>query len=287
MNIEIIKTKAIIKNPYQPRTINIELNLDELISDISKNGLLQPIQVMRKFNNTEEASNLSYILISGQRRLLAMEKLGKTEIAANIVPFEKDYDKTILVNSFSENNKREDFHFIDESEAIYRIANKIYKLEIINSEWSNPTDKSFNDICESLASDLSLSKSFIKQRLIFVKDKLSNPTIREYILNNNLSFTKARDFKIEQLVTVVTTENLNVTFDQENFINQIEWGDKNSPSTYFGIELPGIKLSKSKKKFSKELSKLSKEELIVLENMIKELFIKEIRKEIREKSFEI
>ena len=54
-----------------------ELSIDELAMSIERQGLLQPIVVCPKGDK--------YELILGQRRLMAMEKLGKETVPAMVV----------------------------------------------------------------------------------------------------------------------------------------------------------------------------------------------------------
>lgn len=100
--------------PEQSRVRKIEENVDELAESINVNGLLQPIIVFLRDEN--------YVLVSGQRRLLAFKKLGLTEIAAKVIDEPDDPIKAKAI-SFSENYIRRqlvDRDIVDTCMAFYR-----------------------------------------------------------------------------------------------------------------------------------------------------------------------
>ncbi len=79
--------------------------LNELATNIEKLGLLNPITV------TGPNSNKKYTLIAGQRRLLAVKKLGWTKIPAKIIPVMDEIKAK--ATSFAENMIREDLSGAD------------------------------------------------------------------------------------------------------------------------------------------------------------------------------
>jgi ParB/RepB/Spo0J family partition protein len=84
--------------------------LDELAASIEIHGLLQPVVLAGDFGSPP------YYLISGQRRFLAHEKLGREEIKA---VFTGPLTKTeVIIRSLVENLQRVDLSFEDTSEAI-------------------------------------------------------------------------------------------------------------------------------------------------------------------------
>lgn len=83
----------------QSRTRKIEENTDELAENIRCLGLINPILVFRKKDGR-------YELLTGQRRLIAVEKLGWKEIMANILA-SKPSDAEAKAISLSENIFRE------------------------------------------------------------------------------------------------------------------------------------------------------------------------------------
>lgn len=112
----------LIDNPFQPRIdINVQ-SLNELISSIEQNGLLQPIVV------TEKNEDGKYIIIAGHRRFEAYKIMGKTTIKAT--KLENTEDKQLAILSLTENLMREDLHPIENAIAIKNILdNKIVESQ--------------------------------------------------------------------------------------------------------------------------------------------------------------
>ena len=99
-----VDTASIRPNPAQPRRRVDEGALAELAASIERHGLLQPIVVK------EEGDG--YVLVAGQRRLLAHARLGRERIPALIVTGEPD--ELALI----ENLQRQDLSPLDEAEAL-------------------------------------------------------------------------------------------------------------------------------------------------------------------------
>ena len=124
---EEVSTKSIIEiplknlqsNPYQPRIdINIQ-SLNELISSIEQNGLMQPIVITPTFNDNE-----SHIIVAGHRRYEAFKIMGKEKIQCIIM---KDlHDKDLAVLSLTENLMRENLHPIENAIAIKNILDNLF-----------------------------------------------------------------------------------------------------------------------------------------------------------------
>lgn len=85
--------------PEQARTSKVEEGIDELTESIKRFGLLHPVTVFPKEGK--------YILVSGQRRLLAAKQLGWEEIPANVLSTPPDAVEAKAI-SFSENFMRRD-----------------------------------------------------------------------------------------------------------------------------------------------------------------------------------
>src|SRR5215207_1397510 len=66
-------------DPNQPRQFFDEGDLEELASSIRQHGQLQPIMV-----RPDPQAERSYIIIGGERRYRAFERLGRTTIQAII-----------------------------------------------------------------------------------------------------------------------------------------------------------------------------------------------------------
>jgi ParB family chromosome partitioning protein len=92
-------------HPDQPRKAVDPETLAELAASIERHGLLQPVVV-------QPAGDDRYVLVAGQRRLLAHRELGRTRIAALLTA--GDRDELALI----ENLQRENLPPLDEAEAL-------------------------------------------------------------------------------------------------------------------------------------------------------------------------
>ena len=106
------------KNPFQTRYVDDDEKLEELSDSIKANGVVQPIMVRP---GDEEGR---YILVLGERRLLASKKAGKTTIPALVrrVSLQQAAEMTIV-----ENLQREDLSALEQAEA-FRVLSKEFSL---------------------------------------------------------------------------------------------------------------------------------------------------------------
>jgi ParB family transcriptional regulator, chromosome partitioning protein len=106
------------KNPFQTRYVEDDEKLEELSDSIKANGVVQPIMV----RPGEEDGR--YILVLGERRLLASKKAGKTTIPALVrrVSLQQAAEMTII-----ENLQREDLSALEQAEA-FRVLSKEFSL---------------------------------------------------------------------------------------------------------------------------------------------------------------
>jgi ParB family chromosome partitioning protein len=114
-NLEIAD---IDKNPFQTRYVSDNDALEELADSIRANGVVQPILV----RPGEEDGR--YILVLGERRLLASKKAGKTTIPAMVrkVSLQQAAEMTIV-----ENLQREDLSALEQAEA-FRVLSNEFKM---------------------------------------------------------------------------------------------------------------------------------------------------------------
>lgn len=103
-----ISVQKIRPNPSQPRKYFDPKRLEELAESIRQNGLLQPISVRRKAND-------SFELIAGERRLKASKMAGLTEVPCIIV---ECTDRQSAVFSLLENLQRSDLQLFEEAEGL-------------------------------------------------------------------------------------------------------------------------------------------------------------------------
>lgn len=102
--------------PWQARTRKVEENTDELAENIKALGLINPIVVHKKEDGR-------YELIAGQRRLIAVEKLGRKTIRAKILP-KKPSDVIAKAISFSENMFRQKLGTADVKDSIIMLYHR-------------------------------------------------------------------------------------------------------------------------------------------------------------------
>lgn len=107
-----ISLSMIEPNPYQPRRIFPEAEINELAESITEIGLIQPIAV-------KKVDEQLYQIIAGERRFRAFKQLNKTEIPC--VQFVCD-DSDMAVMAIAENVNREDL-------SDYEIAKSIRNVE--------------------------------------------------------------------------------------------------------------------------------------------------------------
>ena len=155
-----IPIERIAPNPEQPRQAADPESIRQLAESIRRHGQLTPILV--------RAEGAGYALIAGQRRLKAVELLGRGHIDA-IVLDAGCCDSALI--ALVENMQREALHFLDEAEACRRILS------------AHPITQ------ERLAASLSVSPSALANRLRLLK--LSQP-VRDAVRRFNLTERHAR-----------------------------------------------------------------------------------------------
>ena len=103
------------KNPFQTRYVDDDDALEELADSIKANGVVQPIMV----RPGEEDGR--YILVLGERRLLASKKAGKTTIPAMVrrLSLQQAAELTII-----ENLQRENLSALEQAEAFRVLSSK-------------------------------------------------------------------------------------------------------------------------------------------------------------------
>ncbi|MFA6692184.1 MAG: ParB/RepB/Spo0J family partition protein [Acholeplasmataceae bacterium] len=114
--IEEILLSEIKPNPFQPRRIFDEEKIDELAQSIKQHGVFQPIILKRV--------KQGYIIVSGERRYRAAQKVGLVTIPAIIRQYE---EAKVAEIALAENLQRENLTPIEEAEA-YKIVMQNLKL---------------------------------------------------------------------------------------------------------------------------------------------------------------
>lgn len=160
-SVSVVKIDYIKPNRYQPRKSFNEEKLKDLAASLKESGLIQPLIVTKKEDDTFE-------LIAGERRLQAAKIAGITEVPVII---KKVTEKEQLQFAIIENVQREDLNPIDEAKAYQQLNSE---FELTHGEISKIIGKDRATITNSL-------------RLL----KLSN-NIQEMILNDKIKPGHAR-----------------------------------------------------------------------------------------------
>ena len=115
--------------PEQSRLRAVEKNIDDLVENIRRFGLLNPITVFPREGK--------YELLEGQRRLLAVKKLGWKEIDARIISRIVDPIEAKAI-SFSENFLRENLVRKDVIDACTAFYNRYGSMKAVAEELGLP-----------------------------------------------------------------------------------------------------------------------------------------------------
>jgi ParB family chromosome partitioning protein len=118
-HIEVDKIKS---NPDQPRRVFDEGAIKELASSIREFGILQPIVVTKVEHEVPTGTEVEYILISGERRLMASKSLGLERIPAIIRAVGADRERLEL--AVIENIQRENLNVIEVARAMSRLQDE-------------------------------------------------------------------------------------------------------------------------------------------------------------------
>jgi ParB family transcriptional regulator, chromosome partitioning protein len=108
-----IPVEKIVPNPFQPRILFSEIELDELSDSIRQHGVMQPIVV----RNTARG----YELIAGERRWRATQRAGISEIPALVRDLN---DQQVAGLALIENLQREQLTAIEQARALARMRDQ-------------------------------------------------------------------------------------------------------------------------------------------------------------------
>ena len=109
----LIPIEKIFRDENQPRKIFDKEKIDELSQSIKKNGLIQPLIVIKK-----DLDN--YLLVAGERRWRAAQRTDIKVLPALLLPEDLDKDEISLI----ENIQREDLKVSEEAKAYQRLIKK-------------------------------------------------------------------------------------------------------------------------------------------------------------------
>ena len=117
----------------QARTRDVEKNLDDLARSIRTVGLLEPIVLAPLDDGT-------YEVVTGQRRYLAVERLGWPSISAGILDHRPDGDLSKAI-SLTENMVREDMRTSDYIDACTTLFHRYNSIKAVSEELGLPYDR--------------------------------------------------------------------------------------------------------------------------------------------------
>ena len=117
----------------QARTRDVEKNLDDLARSIRTVGLLEPIVLAPLDDGT-------YEVITGQRRYLAVERLGWESISAGILDHNPDDDISKAI-SLTENMVREDMSSRDYIDACTTLFHRYGSIRAVSEELGLPPNR--------------------------------------------------------------------------------------------------------------------------------------------------
>ena len=109
----LIPIEKIFRDENQPRKVFDKEKINELAQSIKKNGLIQPLIVIKK-----DLDN--YILVAGERRWRAAQSTEIKVLPALLLPDDLDKDEISLI----ENIQREDLKVSEEAKAYQRLIEK-------------------------------------------------------------------------------------------------------------------------------------------------------------------
>lgn len=118
----LIEVEKIKPNPQQPRKVFDEDALNDLASSIREFGLLQPITVSKNELETPTGTAVEYILIAGERRLMACKKLGLERIPAIVKNVSLGREQLEL--AIIENIQRENLNPIESARAFAKLQDQ-------------------------------------------------------------------------------------------------------------------------------------------------------------------
>ena len=227
----------ISRNKFQPRITFESDGINELASSIKENGLIQPVVVRKTDNN-------NYELISGERRLRAVESLGYPSIPAIVK--EDISDKQSQIMALLENIQRVDISPVETAKAYHSIladhgythqelSDKLGKSRATISNTLRLLDLSpaciqaleTNQISEGHARVLLHEKNFEAQNTFLNKIIQNTLSVREAesMIYQNISTTKSASSK---RLTQIASHTFTAFYDSEKSKGAVSIKYKNS-----------------------------------------------------------
>lgn len=159
-----IEVDKIRPNPHQPRRDFDQESLQELAASIREVGMLQPVVVTKVERDTPSGTEVEYVLIAGERRLLAAKLLGLERVPA--IVRRVDFERERLTMAIIENLQREGLNPIETARAFSRLQDE---FALTQREIATRLGKSREKIANTVR--LLDLPAFIQEALI--KDQIS------------------------------------------------------------------------------------------------------------------
>ena len=191
--IHMIPVTQILPNRYQPRKTFVEEELRELVESVRQHGILQPVLVRRRSEN-------SYELIAGERRFRAATLAQLPAIPA-VIRKSSDQESTIL--SLIENIQRSNLNPVEEAKAYRQLMDELGVTQEAVAERVGRDRASIANICRVLALPTEVQAMVASGRLTLghakiilgIKNSGDRLTLAKRILRDQLSVRQ-----VEQLV---------------------------------------------------------------------------------------
>ena len=141
-------------NRFQPRKYFDDDKLEELVTSIRENGILQPVVVQK--------SETGYELVAGERRWRASKKAGLKKIPAMI---REVSDTKALELAIIENIHRQDLNPIEEAEAYKRLAEDFSLTQAMIAEKVGKSRAAIANILRLLNLSRNIQENLISGKL--------------------------------------------------------------------------------------------------------------------------
>ncbi len=205
-------------NPHQPRKTVGEAGLEELAASIEQHGLISPIVVKEKDGG--------YVLVAGQRRFLAHQRLGRETIFAIVT--EGNPDEIAII----ENLQREDLKPLEEAESLAALQGRYgYTQEelarVVAKAKSTISELlSLNDLPEPVKAEVRTSERPLSKSVLIEVARLRSESeqlkLWEQIKSGRATVRAARQRKEEGAVRDNLTPTSKALAAGRSFIRRLE-----------------------------------------------------------------
>ncbi len=202
--IEDIALVSIKPNPFQPRRIFDEDKINELAQSIKEHGVFQPI-ILKKVKQ-------GYIIVSGERRFRAAQKVGLKSIPSIVRQYE---EAKVAEIALAENLQRENLTPIEEAEAYKIVMNN---LKLTQTELAAKVGKSRSHVTNTLGL-LNLPHE-VQQMLLTNQISMGHARALSK-LENPKQVIKLAHLIVEKQLSVRQIEELTITEEKTNKIKRV------------------------------------------------------------------